>query len=70
MPTTTLAPRSAAAEAAHQLAKTGAHVHLISDGQSTCVQATCGPKPLPIPDKVREHARLSRIALRFDAHRI
>jgi hypothetical protein len=69
MPTTNLAPRSAA-EAAHLLAKTGAHVHLISDGQSSCIRATCGPKPLPIPHAVREHARLSRIAMAFDAHRL
>lgn len=69
MPATIEAPRSAA-EAAHLLAKTGAHVHLVSDGHSTCVRAACGPKPVPIPAAVREHARLSRIAMRFDIHRI
>lgn len=69
MPATIEAPRSAT-EAAHLLAKTGAHVHLVSDGHSTCVRATCGPKPVPIPAAVREHARLSRIAMRFDIHRI
>ncbi len=69
MPATLPAPRSAA-EAAHLLAKTGAHVHLISDGHSSCVAATCGPKPVPIPERVREHARLSRIALGFEIHRI
>ncbi|CAM5529648.1 hypothetical protein SALBM135S_00855 [Streptomyces alboniger] len=69
MPATIEAPRSAA-EAAHLLAKTGAHVHLVSEGHSTCIRATCGPKPLPIPTAVREHARLSRIALGFQIHRI
>ncbi len=69
MPAQTLAPRSAT-EAAHLLAMAGAHVHLISDGQSSCVRATCGPKPLPIPHAVREHARLSRIAMAFDVHRL
>lgn len=69
MPATTKAPRSAA-EAAHLLAKQGKHVHLISEGHSSCIAATCGPKPLPIPEKVREHARLSRIALGFEIHRI
>lgn len=63
------APRSAA-EAAHLLAKTGAHVHLVSDGHSACVRATCGPTPVPIPAAVREHARLSRIALGFEIRRI
>lgn len=69
MPATIEAPRSAA-EAAHLLAKDGAHVHLVSEGHSTCVAATCGPTPVLIPSAVREHARLSRIALRFDIHRI
>ncbi|ELP61735.1 hypothetical protein PV735_11315 [Streptomyces turgidiscabies] len=69
MPATIEAPRSAT-EAAHLLAKTGAHVHLVSDGHSTCVRATCGPKPVLIPAAVREHARLYRIALGFEIRRI
>lgn len=69
MPATIQAPRSAA-EAAHLLAKDGAHVHLVSEGQSTCVRATCGPTPVLIPATVREHARLSRISLAIGVHRI
>lgn len=69
MPATTEAPRSAT-EAAHLLAKDGAHVHLISEGQSTCVRATCGPTPVFVPVAVQEHARLSRIAMRFNIHRL
>lgn len=69
MPATIEAPRSAA-EAAHQLAKTGAHVHLVSEGHSTCVRASCGPTPVQIPAAVREQARLSRIALGFEIRRI
>ncbi|WP_326729723.1 hypothetical protein [Streptomyces phaeochromogenes] len=69
MPATIEAPRSAA-EAAHLLGMTGAHVHLVSEGHSSCVRATCGPTPVPIPAAVREHARLSRLAMRFDLHHI
>lgn len=69
MPATIEAPRSAT-EAAHLLAKDGAHVHLVSEGHSTCVRATCGPAPVFVPFAVQEHARLSRIAMRFDLHRI
>ncbi|QQC89842.1 hypothetical protein [Streptomyces alfalfae] len=69
MPATIEAPRSAA-EAAHLLARDGAHVHLVSEGHSTCIRATCGPQPAPIPAAVREHARLSRIALGFEIRQI
>lgn len=69
MPATIEAPRSAA-EAAHQLAKTGAHVHLVSDGHSTCVRGGCGPTLAQIPTAVREQARLARIALNFEIRRL
>lgn len=69
MPATIEAPRSAA-EAAHQLAKTGAHVHLVSDGHSTCVRGACGKTLVQVPAAVQEQARLSRIALSFEIRRI
>lgn len=36
------APRTAA-EAARQLADEGKHVHLVSDGDTTCVSKDCQP---------------------------
>ncbi|CBG71885.1 hypothetical protein SCAB_48341 [Streptomyces scabiei 87.22] len=62
MPTRSEAPRSAA-EAAHQLARQGRHVHLVSDGHGTCLKGTCATPPLDLPDTVRERARLTRILL-------
>ncbi|MGM9380325.1 hypothetical protein [Streptomyces antibioticus] len=41
---TTPAPCSAA-EAAHLLAAQGAHVHLVSEGQGTCLKGTCNLLP-------------------------
>ncbi|MFG3323735.1 hypothetical protein ACGF3J_37390 [Streptomyces sp. NPDC048171] len=50
MPETTTAARSRAAEAAHQLAKKGAHVHLVSEGQGVCLKGVCNLHPvLPSP---------------------
>lgn len=69
MPATVEAPRSAA-EAAHQLAATGAHVHLVSDGHSHCLKAACGPVPLELPTTVRERARLIRLALTVEIRRV
>lgn len=60
--THTEAPRSAA-EAAHQLAATGAHVHLVSEGHRTCLKGTCDPTPLELPTAVQERARLIRVSL-------
>ncbi|MFE4051226.1 hypothetical protein [Streptomyces sp. YIM B13518] len=49
MPDAPTAPRSAA-EAAHQLAKQGRHVHLVSEGQGVCLKGTCDLLPvLPPP---------------------
>ncbi|MFM9811618.1 hypothetical protein ACKI16_24285 [Streptomyces scabiei] len=62
MPHTTTAPHPAA-EAAHQLARQGRHVHLVSDGHTTCLKGTCVQPPLDIPDTVRERARLTRLLL-------
>jgi hypothetical protein len=69
MPATNEAPRSAT-EAAHLLAKTGAHVHLVSDGEPTCLKGCCGPTPVQLPLAVQERARLARIALSFRIHRL
>ncbi|MEV6124859.1 hypothetical protein AB0M23_30865 [Streptomyces sp. NPDC052077] len=49
MLTQTEAPRSAA-EAAHLLAAQGKHVHIVSEGQATCLKGTCHLHPvLPPP---------------------
>jgi hypothetical protein len=69
MPVTNEAPRSAA-EAAHLLAKTGAHVHLVSDGEPTCLKGCCYPAPVPLPHAVQERARLARISMSFQIHRL
>lgn len=68
MSDTISAPRSAA-EAAHQLARQGKHVHLVSEGHSTCLKGCCGPEPLTLPETVRERARLTRITLAVEARR-
>ncbi|MGJ5826053.1 hypothetical protein [Streptomyces ossamyceticus] len=68
MPHIPTAPHSAA-EAAHQLARQGAHVHLVSEGHSTCLKGCCGPEPLTLPDTVRERARLTRLTLAIEAQR-
>jgi hypothetical protein len=69
MPATVEAPRSAA-EAAHLLAREGKHVHLVSDGEPTCLKGCCGPTPVPIPLAVQERARLARISLAFQIRRL
>ena len=45
---TTDAPRSAA-EAAHQLARQGKHVHIVSEGQGVCLKGTCDLLPVLPP---------------------
>lgn len=52
MPDGTTAPRSAA-EAAHQLARQGRHVHLVSEGQGVCLKGTCDLLPVlpPAPSR-------------------
>ncbi|NUP16616.1 MAG: hypothetical protein HOZ81_11005 [Streptomyces sp.] len=62
MPHTTTAPRSAT-EAAHLLAREGKHVHIVSDGHSSCLAGACGPTPVELPSAVREQARLVRLSL-------
>lgn len=69
MPHTTTAPRSAA-EAAHQLAREGKHVHLVSDGHSTCLKGCCGPVPLELPPATRERARYTRLAMVYGISRL
>lgn len=65
MPTDThTAPRSAA-EAAHQLAATGAHVHLVSEGHSHCLKGCCGPQPLELPAATRERAQYARLSMLY-----
>lgn len=45
----TQAPRSAA-EAAHLLARKGKHVHIVSEGQGSCLKGACNLLPqLPPP---------------------
>ncbi|MFE1926519.1 hypothetical protein ACFW91_28660 [Streptomyces asoensis] len=65
-----LATPNPAAEAAHQLARTGAHVHLVSDGHSTCLKGCCGPTPLDLPAATRERARLTRLAMAVGIRRL
>jgi len=42
-----------ATEAAHQLAKQGKHVHIVSEGQGICLKGTCDLLPVlpPAPGK-------------------
>lgn len=58
----TLAPRTAT-EAAHLLAREGHHVHIVSEGHSTCLKGCCGPVPVELPEATRERARLTRLSL-------
>ncbi|MEH0445440.1 hypothetical protein QA811_17710 [Streptomyces sp. B21-102] len=58
----TLALRNAA-EAAHLLAREGKHVHIVSEGHSTCLAGCCGPAPIELPAATRERARLTRLSL-------
>ncbi|MET8765848.1 hypothetical protein [Streptomyces sp. NPDC004658] len=48
MPATNEAPRSAA-EAAHQLAMQGHHVHIVSEGQGVCLMGACDLLPVLHP---------------------
>ncbi|CAL9666253.1 hypothetical protein SUDANB145_07176 (plasmid) [Streptomyces sp. enrichment culture] len=68
-PPTTEAPRTAA-EAAHLLARDGHHVHIVSDGHSTCLRGGCGPTPVALPETTRERARLTRLAMRVGINRL
>lgn len=65
----TPAPRTAA-EAAHLLAKRGKHVHIVSEGHSTCLAGTCGPTPLPLPAATQARANAIRLSLAVGIHRI
>lgn len=65
-----LATPNPAAEAAHQLARTGAHVHLVSEGHSTCLAGRCGPDPIELPAATRERARLARLSLAVGIRRL
>ena len=69
MPHTTTAPRTAA-EAAHLLAREGRHVHLVSDGHSTCLKGCCGPQPLKLPAATRERAQHTRLAMLYGISRL
>lgn len=62
MPDTTTAPRSAY-EAAHQLAAEGRHVHIVSEGHSTCLPGLCGPAPMELPAATRARANAVRLSL-------
>ncbi|MFJ9374422.1 hypothetical protein [Streptomyces sp. NPDC101455] len=62
MTTTVTAPRSAA-EAAHLLAREGAHVHLVSEGHSTCLKGCCGPQPLELPAATLQRAQYARLSI-------
>lgn len=63
-----LATPNPAAEAAHQLAKTGAHVHLVSEGHSHCLKGCCEPAPLELPAATRERAHYTRLSLTVGMH--
>ncbi|MEU5077087.1 hypothetical protein AB0G76_36895 [Streptomyces asoensis] len=63
------APRTAA-EAAHLLAREGKHVHVVSDGHSTCLAGRCGPAPIDLPAATRERARLARLSMSVGIHRL
>lgn len=65
-----LAVPNPAAEAAHQLARAGHHVHLVSEGHSTCLKSCCGPAPLEMPAATRERARLTRLSLAVGIRRL
>lgn len=69
MPDTTTAPRSAT-EAAHLLARDGHHVHIVSEGHSTCLAGSCGPTPLPLPAATQARANAIRLSLAVGIHRI
>ena len=69
MPQITPAP-DRAAEAAHLLARDGRHVHLISEGQSTCLKGCCGPVPLELPAATRERAQYMRLSLTLGIRRL
>ncbi len=65
-----LAPPNPAAEAAHQLAREGRHVHLVSDGHSTCLKGCCAPVPLELPTATRERAHAIRLSLDIGIRRL
>ncbi|MER6956024.1 hypothetical protein [Streptomyces sp. NPDC000618] len=65
-----LATPNPAAEAAHQLARDGKHVHLVSEGHSTCLKGCCDPAPIELPAATRERARLVRLSLAIGIRRL
>jgi precorrin-3B methylase len=69
MPETLTAPRSAT-EAAHQLAQAGHHVHIVSEGHSTCLKGTYGPAPIELPTATRARAHAVRLSLAVGVHRL
>lgn len=69
MPAPTTAPHSAT-EAAHQLARDGHHVHVVSEGHTTCLASCCGPAPLDLPATTRRRAEAVRLSLSRGIERI
>jgi hypothetical protein len=65
-----LATPNPAADAAHQLAREGKHVHLISEGHSRCLKGCCEPAPLELPAATRERAHYTRLSLTIGIHRL
>ncbi|MFJ2162377.1 hypothetical protein [Streptomyces sp. NPDC087856] len=65
-----LATPNPAADAAHQLARDGHHVHLVSEGHATCLKGCCGPVPLELPVATRERAHYTRLAMTIGIHRL
>lgn len=65
-----LAPPNPAADAAHQLARSGKHVHLVSEGHSTCLKGCCEPEPLPLPEATRARATAVRLSLAIGIRRL
>ncbi|MFJ8154827.1 hypothetical protein [Streptomyces sp. NPDC094468] len=71
MPTSSgTAAAPGAAQAAHQIATTGAHVHIVSEGHSTCLKGCCDAAPLPLSDADRERARLTRLSLAVEIRKL
>jgi hypothetical protein len=63
------APRSAD-EAAHLLARDGRHVHIVSEGHSTCLKGCCEPEPLELPAATRARATAVRLSLAIGIRRL
>jgi hypothetical protein len=69
MPAQTEAPRSAT-EAAQLLAREGKHVHLVSEGEPTCLKGSCFPTAVQTPSAAAEHTRLTRLSLAIHLNRL